>query len=101
GVLLYLTSATGNIGAGGVIKPLNSVINDIESGYLTPTATWIVMIVIAALAGAVIFSGACLSRTPGLDPPPVSDTLLKIGGIVIAAVVIAWVANINRGRLIV
>ncbi len=30
-----------------------------------------------------------------------SVTLLKIAGIVIAAVVIAWVANINRGRLIV
>ena len=101
GVLLYLISATGNIGVGGVINLHNSVINDIESGYLTPTATWIVMIVIAALAGAVIFYGDLRRRTAGLVAPPVSVTLLKVGGILIAAVVIAWVANINRGRLIV
>ena len=36
GVLLYLISATGNIGVGGVINLHNSVINDIESGYLSP-----------------------------------------------------------------
>src|SRR6201999_1213019 len=47
GLLLYLISATGNIGVGGVINLHNSIINDIESGYLNPTATWIVMIAIA------------------------------------------------------
>jgi D-xylose transport system permease protein len=101
GLLLYLINATGGIGVGGVIALHNSVINDIENGYLNPTATWIVMIVIAALAGLVILYGDFRRRSAGLVAPPVSVTLLKIAGIVIAAVVVAWVANINRGRLIV
>src|SRR5580698_6671196 len=53
GLLLYLISASGNVGVGGVISLHNSVINDIENGYLNPTATWIVMIAIAVAAGAV------------------------------------------------
>jgi D-xylose transport system permease protein len=101
GVLLYLINATGNIGVGGVINLHNSIINDIENGDLNPTATWIVMIVIALLAGLVIFYGDYRRRSAGLVAPPVSVTLLKGAGILVAAVVVAWVANINRGRLIV
>jgi D-xylose transport system permease protein len=101
GLLLYLINATGSIGVGGVINLHNSIINDIEGGYLNPTATWIVMIVIALLAGAVIFYGDFRRRSAGLVAPPVSVTLLKAAGILIAAIVVAWVANINRGRLIV
>jgi D-xylose transport system permease protein len=101
GLLLYLINATGGIGVGGVIALHNSVINDIENGYLNPTATWIVMIVIAVLAGLVILYGDFRRRSAGLVAPPLSVTLLKIAGIVIASVVVAWVANINRGRLIV
>jgi D-xylose transport system permease protein len=101
GVLLYLISATGNIGVGGVINLHNSIINDIESGYLNPTATWIVMIAIAAAAGLVIFYNDFRRRTAGLVAPPVSVTLLKVAGIAVAAVAVAAIANQNRGRLIV
>jgi D-xylose transport system permease protein len=101
GVLLYLIAATGNIGLGGVINLHNSIINDIEGGQLSPTATWVVMIAVALLAGLVIFYGDLRRRTAGLVAPPVSVSLLKVAGIVIAAVIVAWVANINRGRLIV
>ncbi len=101
GLLLYLINATGNIGVGGVINLHNSIINDIEGGYLNPTATWVVMIVIAALAGLVIFYGDLRRRTAGLVAPPVSVTLLKVAGIIVAAVVVAAIANQNRGRLIV
>jgi len=101
GLLLYLINATGSIGVGGVINLHNSIINDIEGGYLNPTATWVVMIVIAVLAGAVIFYGDFRRRSAGLVAPPVSVTLLKAAGILVAAIVVAWVANINRGRLIV
>src|ERR1700722_1173669 len=101
GLLLYLIDATGNIGVGGVINLHNSIINDIENGDLNPTATWIVMIVIAIVAGLVIFYGDFRRRSAGLVAPPVSVPLLKAAGILIAAIVVAWVANINRGRLIV
>jgi D-xylose transport system permease protein len=101
GLLLYLINATGSIGVGGVISLHNSIINDIENGYLSPTATWIVMIAIAALAGLVIFYGDFRRRSAGLVAPPLSVTLLKIVGILAAAIIVAAIANQNRGRLIV
>jgi D-xylose transport system permease protein len=101
GVLLYLINATGSIGVGGVINLHNAIINDIENGYLSPTATWIVMIVIAALAGAFLFYGDWRRRSAGLVAPPLSVTLLKVIGVIAAAVLIAAIANQNRGRLIV
>jgi D-xylose transport system permease protein len=100
GVLLYLIAQTGNIGVGGVINLHNSVINDIENGALSPTATWIVMIAIAVVAGGVLFYGDFRRRSAGLVAPPVSVTLLKVGGVAVAAIVIALIANQNRGRLI-
>ena len=101
GLLLYLINATGGIGVGGVISLHNSIINDIENGYLNPTATWIVMIAIAAVAGLFIFYGDFRRRMAGLVAPPLSVTLLKIAGIVAAALIVAAIANTNRGRLIV
>jgi D-xylose transport system permease protein len=101
GVLLFLIAQTGGIGVGGVISLHSSIINDIENGYLNPTATWIVMIAIAVAAGLVLFYGDQRRRSAGLVAPPVSVTLLKVGGILAAAVIVAAVANQNRGRLIV
>ena len=100
GVLLYLISSTGNIGLGGTIALRNSVINDIENGHLDPTSTWIVMIVIAILAGGVLFYGDFRRRSAGLVAPPVSVSLLKAVGVLAAAIVVAAVANQNRGRLL-
>jgi len=98
GVLLVLINSAGSIGNGGVIALQNSVINDIEGGQLSPIATWIVMIAITAVAGAVIFYGDFRRRSAGLVAPPVSVSLLKCGAIVGAGIVVAWVANLNRGR---
>jgi D-xylose transport system permease protein len=100
GMLLYLVSQTGNIGLGGVISLHNSIINDIENGQLSPTWTWIVMIAIALLAGGFIFYGDFRRRSAGLVAPPVSVSLLKAAGVLVAAVIVAAVANQNRGRLI-
>jgi D-xylose transport system permease protein len=98
GMLLYLIDATGNIGVGGVINLHNSIINDIENGDLNPTATWIVMIAVTVVAGGIIFYGDLRRRSAGLVAPPVSVSLLKAGAIVAAGIIVAWVADINRGR---
>jgi D-xylose transport system permease protein len=101
GMLLYLISATGSIGVGGVINLHSSIINDIEGGQMSPAATWIVMIAIALVAGAVMFASDQRRRSAGLVAPPVSVTLLKVAGVLIAAIIVAAIANQNRGRLIV
>jgi D-xylose transport system permease protein len=98
GVLLVLINSAGTIGNGGVIALQNSVVNDIENGHLNPAATWIVMIAVTAVTGVVIFYGDFRRRSAGLVAPPVSVSLLKAGAIVGAGVLVAWVANINRGR---
>ena len=77
GLLLYLIAATGSIGVGGVINLHNSIINDIEGGQLSPSATWIVMIAVTAVTGVVIFYGDFRRRSAGLVAPPVSVSLLK------------------------
>jgi D-xylose transport system permease protein len=100
GLLLYLISATGSIGVGGVINLHNSIVNDIENGQLSPVATWIVMIVIVVVAGLVMLYGDLRRRSAGLVAPPLSITLVKVGAIIVAGVVVAWIANTNRGRLI-
>jgi D-xylose transport system permease protein len=99
GALLFLISSTGSIGTGGVIRLNSNVINDIESGALTPAASWIVMIAIVALAGALQFLRDRRRRVNGLVAPPVSVTLLKIAVTAIAGVVVVLVANTNRGIL--
>jgi D-xylose transport system permease protein len=98
GVLLVLIDSAGSIGNGGVISLQSSIINDIENGHLNPTATWIVMIAVTVAAGAVIFYGDLRRRSAGLVAPPVSVSLLKSGAIVAAGIIVAWIANINRGR---
>ena len=100
GLLLYLIDRTGSIGVGGVINLHNSIINDIESGYLSPTATWIVLMVIVVLAALFMFYGDYRRRSSGLVAPPVSITLLKGAAVIVAGIVVALIANTNRGRLI-
>jgi len=98
GLLLYLISATGKIGLGGVINLNSNVINDIEAGSLSPAASWIVMIAIVALAGLMMFLRDRRRRVGGLVAPPVSITLLKIAVMAIAGVVVVLVGNTNRSH---
>jgi D-xylose transport system permease protein len=101
GLILYLISASGGIGTGGTISLHNSIINDIENGQLSPTATWIVMMAIVAVAGLVIFYGDYRRRSSGLVAPPVSITLGKIAALFVAAIVVVLVANTNRGSALI
>jgi D-xylose transport system permease protein len=100
GLLLYLITATGNIGVGGVINLHNNIINDIESGQLSVAATWIVMMAIVAVAGLIMFVSDLRRRSAGLVAAPMSVTLLKIAAIIAAGIIVTLVANTNRGRLI-
>jgi D-xylose transport system permease protein len=101
GALLYLVAQTGSIGTGGTIPLHDRIINGIEGAQLSAPWTWIVMIVIAALTGLVIFVGDYRRRSSGLVAPPVSITALKMLAVIAACLVVAYVTNLNRGRLIV
>jgi D-xylose transport system permease protein len=100
GVLLFLINATGSIGNGGVIRLQSNVINDIEEGWLNPTASWIVMIALVAVTGLMMYMRDRRRRVNGLVAPPLSITLLKIAVMGVAGVVVVLVANTNRGSLL-
>jgi D-xylose transport system permease protein len=98
GVLLYLISASGKYGLGGVINLNSNIINDIENGSLSPAASWIVMIVIVVLAGLVMYLRDRRRRVSGLVAPPLSITLLKVGVMAVAGIVLVLVGNTNRSH---
>jgi D-xylose transport system permease protein len=100
GALLFLINAAGAIGNGGVIRLNNNVLNDIEAGALGPVASWIVMIALVALAGAMMFLRDRRRRVNGLVAPPQSITLLKIGAMAVAGIVVVLIGNTNRGTLL-
>ena len=100
-MLLVLINATGGIGVGGVISLHPGIINDIEAGQLSATATWIVMIAIGVVAAPSCSTPTSAAGRAGLVAPPVSVSLLKGGAVLVAAVIVAFVANQNRGRFIV
>jgi D-xylose transport system permease protein len=98
GLLLFLINASGHFGLGGVINLNSNVINDIEAGSLSPAASWIVMIVLVAIAAAMLFLRDRRRRVNGLVAPPVSITLLKIAVIAAAGVVVVLIGNTNRSH---
>jgi D-xylose transport system permease protein len=101
GALLYLVAQTGAIGTGGTIPLHDKIINGIEGAQLSASWTWIVMVVIALLTALVIFIGDYRRRSSGLVAPPVSITALKMLAVIAACLIVAYVTNLNRGRLIV
>src|SRR5437660_210137 len=94
GVLLLI------LGKGGSL-PINvNVINDIASGNLTATASWIVMLAIVAAYAARTWLQYSRRRSKGLVVPPGSLVLLKIVAVLVAGVVVVVICNTNRGTLV-
>jgi D-xylose transport system permease protein len=88
------------LGQGGVVPINNNVINDITSGTLTTTMSWVVMLAIVAGFGAMIWVRESRRRRSGLVAPPVSVTLIKIGSALVAAILLVLICNTNRGALV-
>ena len=88
------------LGKGGSLPINDKVINDMASGNLTAAASWIVMLAVVAVFGARTWLRESRRRSSGLVAPPASLTLLKIGGALVAGVVVVLICNTNRGRLI-
>ncbi len=96
GLLLEVMDAAAPSG-GGSIRLYNNVLSDIEGGALSPLASWIVMIVVVALAGAMFLVRDSRRRASNLTAPPLSVTVLKIVVMAIAGVVVVLIGNKDRG----
>jgi D-xylose transport system permease protein len=97
GVLLYLFQHDKAASGGSIDVSGNKVLNDIVNGSLTPVEGWIVMVIGVALFAVVTLFQNQRRRRSGLVTPPLGLSLLKIGAIAVAGVVLLLVCNHNRG----
>jgi D-xylose transport system permease protein len=98
GVLIYVFDVDKGA-VGGVISISNNVIDDLVSGNMTPAAGWILLIVAVALYATVTLLSSARRRSQGLTVPPRSITLLSVGAVAAAGVLLVWVCNLNRGTV--
>jgi len=85
------------LGQGGVVPISNKVINNITSGQLTAAASWIVMVVLVGFYGIRAWVRDSRRRKSGLVAPPVSLTVLRIAGVLVAGVIVVLICNTDRG----
>lgn len=88
------------LGNGGVVPINDTVVNDIYSGNLTPLASWIVMLAIAAAFATWTWFRDARRRRSGLVAPPASLTAVKIVAVLAATVAIVALCNTDRGTLV-
>ena len=94
-LLAFIDMAAPN--SGGTIRMTSSVLNAIEGGSMSPTASWIVMIAAVAVAGLFMAMRDINRRRHKLAAPPITVTVLKIAAMAIAGVAVVLISNTNRG----
>jgi D-xylose transport system permease protein len=97
GVLLYLFQHDKAATGGSIDVSGNKVLNGIVNSSLTPTEGWIVMVAAVVVFAAMTLFQTQRRRHAGLVTPPLALSLIKIGGIAVAGVVLLLVCNHNRG----
>ena len=83
---------------GGVISiATNSPVYNLVNANMSPTLSWIVLIVAVVVYGAVSISGAARRRARGLSAPPLSVVILKVVLAAAGGVAIVIICTVNRG----
>ena len=98
GVLIYVFDVDKGA-VGGVITVSNNVIDDLVSGNMTPAAGWIALVVLVGLFALFTILSAARRRSQGLSALPMSITMLRVGAVAAAGVVLVYICNLNRGVL--
>jgi D-xylose transport system permease protein len=96
GVLIFVFD-TDKGAVGGVITVSNNFIDDLVSGTMTPAAGWILLFVLVGVYGIATVVRTSRRRAKGLTTPPLSITLLTVGAVAVAGIVLVYICNLNRG----
>jgi D-xylose transport system permease protein len=91
GVVLLL------IGSRGTVILQDDFIIDLANGFLSEGASWVLMIVCAALYAATQLNEIRVRRRANLEQEPFLLVGLRIGGLALALAVVCYVANQDRG----
>src|SRR6516225_939504 len=83
---------------GGVISiSTTSPVYNLVNANMSPTLSWIVLIVAVAVYAGVSISGAARRRARGLSAPPLSVVILKVALAAAGGVAIVLICTVNRG----
>jgi D-xylose transport system permease protein len=99
GVMLELANIDKTAVGGVITIPNNSPIFKLVNANMSPTLSWIVLIVVIGLYAAVTITGHARRRREGLTAPPLSVTLLTVALAAAGGVVLVVICNLNRGLL--
>jgi D-xylose transport system permease protein len=100
GLLIYIFDIDSGAVGGVISVGNNKVISNLVNGNMSPTASWIVLVVAVAIFAAVSIMRTARRRAQGLAAPPMSITILTIAVVAAAGVALVVVCNINRGSLV-
>jgi D-xylose transport system permease protein len=98
GVGIYLIDANN---AGGSIPINGGVLHDIANVNMSPLFTWIFSLAVAGGMALFVWNKDRNRRSSGLDSVHLVETLIKMGALVAAAIVLVLIFNANRGSFIV
>ena len=97
GVIILLAQVD-KTAVGGVISiSTTSPVYNLVNANMSPTLSWIVLVVILAVYAFVSISGAARRRSRGLSAPPLSVVLLRVVLAAIAGVAVVFICTLNRG----
>lgn len=86
------------LGTGGTVPIHNAVINDLANGTLSRVAGWgLAAVVVIAYAAITLWRRMVRSRRGLHEATPASIALFKIGAVILAAIAIVAICNVNRG----
>jgi D-xylose transport system permease protein len=100
GVTIELASADKSAVGGVISVSPSSPVYHLVNSNMSPTLSWIVLVVVLGIFAALSLTRAARRRAQGLTAPPISITLLTIAVTAIGGVLLVYVCTINRGLLV-
>ncbi len=99
GVMLELATIDKSAVGGVISVDSASPISKLTSSQMSATVSWIVLVVVLVVFAAGTLRSVQSRRAKGLTAPPMSVSLLTIGLVAVAGVVLVLICNSNRGLL--
>jgi D-xylose transport system permease protein len=101
GVVIELASVDKQAVGGVISVPQSSVVYKLVNANMSPTLSWIVLVVVLGAFAALTLTRAARRRAQGLTTPPLSITLLTIAVTAVGGILLVYVCTINRGSLLI
>ena len=97
GVIIEL-AAIDKTAVGGVISiSTTSPIYNLVNANMSPTLSWIVLVLVLGAYAGVSVTGAARRRARGLSAPPMSVVLLKVALAAAGGIAVVLICTVNRG----